>query len=318
MTRTRRPAVGSRLGDYLGHYFGLHRQNLLGALQRLARQPVATLLTVLVIAIALALPAGLRVLVNNVAALSSTWQSAADFTVYLQLGVAEEAAKRLAASVEERDDVDSVQFISSTQALADFRTMSGFGDALDALDANPLPHTLVVRPVSGAAGNVEAVAEHLRHAPEVLLVQLDTEWVARLRAILDLSARIVDLVTGLLGLAVLLVIGNTIRLEINNRSTEIEVMKLVGASDGFIRRPFLYLGFCYGLGGALIAAVLIGTALALLRAPALALAELYGSSFRLAGLTARQAMLLLGGGAVLGWAGAGLATARHLKAIEPR
>jgi cell division transport system permease protein len=302
----------------LSRYFALHLKNLIEALARLRIQPFATILTVLVIAIALALPAGLRVLVNNVGALSGTWEGAADFTVYLEAGVSAARAEALASEVAMRDDVAKIELIGSDQALADFRASSGFGEALDALEHNPLPHAIVVRPASGAAGDVEKLAEALRAVPDVALVQLDTEWVARLRAMLDLTSRVVDIVTALLGLAVVLVIGNTIRLEINNRSVEIEVMKLVGGSDAFIRRPFLYLGFCYGLGGALVAALLIGITLALLRTPAQALAELYGSNFRVEGLTLEQAALLVGGGALLGWAGAGLATARHLRAIEPR
>jgi cell division transport system permease protein len=302
----------------VSRYFALHAQNLVATLGRLARQPFATTLTVLVIAIALALPAALRVVVDNVGALSSSWQSAADFSVYLGDGVSEERAVELAREIGERADVGGVTLISSAEALEDFRVSSGFGAALDALEHNPLPQTVVVRPASGARGDIETLAAALRAMPDVALVQLDTEWVARLRAMLELSSRVVDIVTLLLGLGVVLVIGNTIRLEINNRSVEIEVMKLVGGSDGFIRRPFLYLGFWYGLGGALIAALMIAGALALLRSPASALAELYGSDFRLAGLGLGQAGLLLGGGALLGWAGAGLATARHLRAIEPR
>ena len=136
-------------------------------------------------------------------------------------------------------------------------------------------------------------------------------------AVLLLVARIVDLATVLLALAVVLVIGNTIRLEINNRRTEIEVVKLVGGSDAFIRRPFLYMGLCYGLSGGLLAMVTIVLSLLTLSGPTRALAGLYGSSFELRGLTPEQALLLLGAGAVLGWAGAGVATARHLRAIEP-
>ena len=132
-----------------------------------------------------------------------------------------------------------------------------------------------------------------------------------------LVARIVDLATVLLALAVVLVIGNTIRLEINNRHTEIEVVKLVGGSDAFIRRPFLYMGLCYGLSGGLLAMLTIVLSLLTLAGPTRALAGLYGSSFELQGLTADQALLLLGAGGVLGWAGAAVATARHLRAIEP-
>jgi len=302
----------------LRRYLGLHARNFGGALGRLAGQPFATAMTVLVIAIAIALPAGLRVLVNNVGALSGGWQGAADFSVYLEAGVSADRAREIADGVAERDDVETVELITSDAALAAFRARSGFGETLDALEHNPLPHTLVVRPASGAASDVEAIAAALEAVPDVEIVQLDTEWVERLRAILALVARVVDVVTVLLGAGVVLVIGNTIRLEINNRSTEIEVTKLVGGTDAFIRRPFLYLGFCYGLAGAAVAALLIAATLALLRSPALTLAELYGSNFRPAGLSLDEAGVLLAGGALLGWAGAALATARHLRAIEPR
>jgi cell division transport system permease protein len=299
-------------------YLALHRDNFGDALRRLARQPFATVLTVLVIAIALALPAGLRVLVGNLGALSGGWQSAADFTVYFKLDVPTDRARVLAREIAARADVAGVQFIDRASALEEFRGHSGFGAALDALEGNPRPDTLVVRPASGAAGDVEGVAAALRKLPETDLVQLDTQWVARLRAMLALATRIVDLATVLLALAVAIVVGNTIRLEIQNRSTEIEVTKLVGATDGFIRRPFLYLGLCYGLAGAVLAYLLILATLAILGAPVRHLAALYDSRFTLAGLSLRESALLLAGGAFLGWAGAGLATARHLRAVEPR
>jgi cell division transport system permease protein len=302
----------------LRRYLGLHAQNLGGAVRRLASQPFASLLTVLVIAIALALPAGLRVLVRNAGALSSSWQGAADFTVYLKLGVTEEAAARAAKAIEARADVADVTLIDRDAALEEFRQRSGFGEALEALDSNPLPHTLVVRPASGVAGDLEPMAAAIAALPETDVVQLDTAWVARLRAILVLAGRVVDLATVLLALAVAIVIGNTIRLEINNRSVEIEVTKLVGGTDAFIRRPFLYLGLCYGLAGAVLAATLVASALLLLAPPVRALAALYGSGFTLAGLSLRDNGLLLLGGAVLGWLGAALATARHLRAIEPK
>jgi cell division transport system permease protein len=301
----------------LKRYFRLHASNLGGAIGRLLRQPVGSLLTVLVIAIAIALPAGLKVFVKNVDVLSDSWEGAADFTVYLNTDVAEKAARELAARIGERADVAEVEFISRDAALDEFRMRSGFGEALDALDENPLPHALVVRPRGGATADIAPLSQALEALPETYLVQLDTEWVARLRGILLLLGRVVDLVTVLLGLAVVLVIGNTIRLEINNRSTEIEVMKLVGGTDGFIRRPFLYLGVVYGLAGAVFAAALLLLALLLLRAPVAALATLYASSYSLAGLTLGETLALLGGGAALGWAGAWLAAARHLRAIEP-
>jgi cell division transport system permease protein len=299
-------------------YFDLHVQNFVGALERLARQPFATSLTLLVIAIAMALPAGLRVLVGNAGSLSGEWQSAADFTVYFKTDVPTDRARNVAREVERRDDVASIEFIDRGAALAEFRARSGFGDALDALEGNPLPDTLIVRPASGVEGNVEAVAAAIGALPETDLVQLDTQWVERLRALLALAGRVVDLATALLALAVAVVVGNTIRLEINSRAAEIEVTKLVGGTDAFIRRPFLYLGVCYGLGGALLAEGLIVVTLWLVGAPVRRVAALYGSDFALSGLSLRDSFALLAGGALLGWAGAGLATARHLRAIEPK
>jgi cell division transport system permease protein len=270
----------------LKRYFQLHVQNFVGALGRLVRQPFAAALTGLVIAIALALPAGLRVLVNNADVLSESWESVADFTVYLDFSVSEDRALELAAAIEARSDVVRVEFITRDDALEEFRQASGFGSALDALDENPLPHALVVRPAGDELTNVEALAQWLEEQPETQRVQLDTQWVQRLRGILALSQRFV-------------------------------VMKLVGGSDGFIRRPFLYLGFWYGLLGAIGAGMLIAMTLLLLEDPVATLAQLYGSQFRLAGLNLREFGTLLGAGALLGFLGAALAPARHLRSIEP-
>lgn len=299
------------------HYFSLHTQNFLGAFGRLLHQPVGSAMTIIVIAIALALPAGLRVLLNNFETLSGSWAGAIDFSVYLAMDVEESRARELAVQLESRDDVMQVVFVPRESALEEFQSYSGFGAALDALEENPLPHALVVRPAGDSREQIEALAAELMALEETDLVQIDTAWVERMRAILLLVARTVDLATVLLALAVVLVIGNTIRLEINNRRTEIEVVKLVGGSDAFIRRPFLYMGLCYGLSGGLLAMLTIVLSLLTLAGPTRALAGTYGSSFELQGLTLEQALLLLAAGAVLGWAGAGVATARHLRAIEP-
>ena len=301
----------------LKHYFALHAQNLLGALGRVTRQPIGSLMTIVVIAIALALPAGLRVLLNNAQIISGSWDGAIDFTVYLNPDVEAAQAEELARDVQAREDVTQAVFISRSAALAEFRAYSGFGEAVDLLDENPLPHSLVVRPASGDKADVEALAGALALMPEADFVQLDTAWVERLSAMLALARRVVDMATILLGLAVVLVIGNTIRLEINNHREEIQVVKLVGGSDGFIRRPFLYLGLIYGLAGGVLAALTVTVSLSLVASPTRELAQLYGSSFSLAGLAWPQALLLLGSGALLGWAGAGVAAARHLRAIEP-
>jgi cell division transport system permease protein len=308
----------TRVMRAIAHYFELHLQNGLGSLGRLARQPFATALTLLVIAIALALPAGLRVMIENAGTLSSSFERAADFTVYLKTDVSPDRAKAFAAKLQARPDIGAVDLIDRDAALAEFRRQSGFGDALDALEGNPLPDTLVVRPKTGLEADVAAIARDIERLPETDVVQVDTQWVERLRAALRLAERFVDLATGLLALAVAVVIGNTIRLEINNRSVEIEVTKLVGGTDAFIRRPFLYLGAWYGLGGAVIAELVLLAAKLAMEAPVRKLSTLYGSSFELRTLDLREHLVLVAGGAVLGWLGALLATARHLRAIEPK
>ncbi len=302
--------------DAIARYLTLHADNLVGAVGRVAERPLGSLMTILVIAIALVVPAGLRVMVDNARALSGTWEGVADFTVYLEMAVDEETAEMLAQRVAQRPDVDQAELVTRSDALEDFRAYSGFGEALDLLDDNPLPHALVVRP-AGTGANLETLVADLDSLEETALVQLDTAWLERLRAILELARRVVDVTTVLLSLAVIAIIGNTIRLEIGNRREEIEIVKLVGASDGYIRRPFLYLGLCYGVGAGVLAALIVVLGLGLVAAPARALMGLYGSNYRLAGLGVGDTALLLGIGAFLGWAGAGIAVARHLRDVEP-
>ena len=310
---------GSRSQGPLRRWWSQHLGQLSDAIDRMLNQPGSTLLTVAVIAVALALPASLRVVVNNGRLLAASWEDAQDFTVYLDMDVDLERARALAAQVEARPDVQQTILVARDQALRDFKSYSGFGDVLDALEDNPLPHALVVRPaaelISGEA--IAALADELAKLPESELVQLDTAWVERFRAMVAIARRAVDLATALLALAVVIIVGNTIRLEINNRRREIEVTKLVGGSDGFIRRPFLYLGLCYGLGGSLMAWLVIALSLQVLKGPAARLAGLYGSSFSLSGLPALESIALVLAGGVLGWLGAGFAAARHIRAIEP-
>ena len=188
---------------------------------------------------------------------------------------------------------------------------------METLQVNPLPHALIISPTGGSTSDVSELAMALEGMEETALVQLDTAWVKRLRSILELALRVVDIVTVLLGFGVIIVIGNTIRLEINNRQDEIEVIKLVGGSNGYVRRPFLYSGFWYGFGGGIVAILTIWGVLGLVNSPARALAELYDSSYRLIGLNFMETLMLLGTGGLLGWAGAAIATARHLRDADP-
>lgn len=298
-----------------------HLQTLVASLGRLARAPFGTALTVGVIGIALALPACLELVVVNARSLSGGWANALDLTVYLKPHLAEREAAQLAERIGARGDVASARLVTAAEGLAEFRRWSGLGAALDALTDNPLPASVVVRPRvvdgSGDSTMVGVLADALRTLPGVDQVQLDTDWVRRFTAILDALKRAVGVVALLLGLAVLLIVGNTIRLDIDARRAEIEVIKLVGGSDGFVRRPFLYGGFWYGLGGGLVAWLLVESFVLTLAGPIGRVAAAYGSRFTITGPDLETSAALLVGGALLGWIGAFVSATRHLRAIEP-
>jgi cell division transport system permease protein len=297
-----------------------HLQSSLFAAGRLARSPLATAFTVLVIAIALTLPTALGLTIVSVRAATGDFANAVDVSVYFKQDVSLDKARQLAASLRQRSGVASVTLVSSEEALKSFRERSGFGEALDALGQNPLPHALDVRPSRDAtdATQMESLRKYISAWPEVELVQLDNDWVRRLNAILDLLRGVVTGASLLLGVGVLAIIGNTVRLEIFNRRAEIEVTKLVGGSNAFVRRPFLYTGLYYGLAGGLIATLLVLLGLSLLNGPVTRLAESYGSAFRLLTPNLQQIAGLLAVGGLLGLLGAWLAAARHLARIEPR
>lgn len=296
-----------------------HAQVMLSSLGRLSRAPLATFMTAAVIGIAIALPGGLHTLISNVRTLSGAWDGSASLSLFLQPKVDEAGAEDLARRLGAWPEVGTTRVIGRQEALAEFRQQSGFGEALDLLGENPLPVVLLLQP-SLAASSPEAaaaLADRLGQLPEVELAQLDLQWVRRLHAMTRAAERGIWVLAGLLSMAVLLIIGNTIRLEINNRRPEIEITKLVGATNAFIRRPFLYDGLWYGLLGGIIAWVLITLSLVLLQGPVAELAGLYDSAFDLAGLSFLNSLGVLLGSGLLGLVGAWLAVGRHLAAIEP-
>jgi cell division transport system permease protein len=300
-------------------WLGRHAQTLVGSLGRMAQYPLATGMTMSVIAVALALPLFLNVLLQNTRVATADWNQAFDLSVYLNKRTGSERVQALAKQLHARADVAAVRVVTAEQAFAEFRDASGFGKALDALSDNPLPNTLVITPTVAAStpAGTEALKSALAATPDVDSVQLDTEWVQRLNGLLEVLRRVVWLTGGLLCLGVVLIVGNTIRLDILNRRAEIEVLKLVGASDGFARRPFLYSGLWYGLGGGLGAVIVVAVAVAVLAAPVQRLAGLYGSAFHLQGLRAGSSLGVLGLGLALGWLGSWLAATRHIRAVEP-
>ena len=297
----------------------LHVRNCIDSLREFRAQPIATILTVAVIGIALALPASLNLLVQNGRNIAGSWESARDFSIYLAPGESVEQAEIIATELDDLDYIDSVQVIDADNAMQDFRDASGLGEVLDTLEDNPLPHTLVVRPTETAGvETLIALRDELLARPPIDLVKIDTEWVARLNAILDLLRRVVLMGSILLIIAVIIIVGNTIRLDIQSRRDEIEVVKLLGASDGFVRRPFLYIGLWYGLIGGGVALLLLLIGGWLLQAPLENLLGLYGARFDLLGMNAATVGLVIGGGVLAGWGGAWTAVTRHLAAIQPK
>jgi cell division transport system permease protein len=312
---SRQPGLFGRVRIYLLR----HLQVFFYTLGQLTRRPASMLMTAAVIGIALALPAGLHVVLKSAQQLSGGWDEASQISLFLQRGTRDEEARRLVRQLEQRPQIRQVSYISPEEALAEFQRLSGFGEALDALQNNPLPGVLVVLPAveQTTPAATEALLAELRQDPRVDMARLDVQWVKRLYAIMDILRQGVYVLASLLALAVLLVVGNTIRLAIQNRRDEIVIIKLIGGTDAFIRRPFLYTGFWYGLFGGLIAWLLVSLSLWVLNEPVEKLAGLYQNNFSLTGLNVQTTGILLLSGVLLGLVGSWIAVGRHLRDIEP-
>jgi len=301
------------------NYLLRHAQVFFYSLGQLTRTPVATFLTVAVIGITLALPASLYVAIENVQRLASGWEDNGQISLFLKQDVPGAAIEKLADKIRRLPAVSWVDYVSREAALTEFKRLSGFGEALNALDRNPLPAVLVVHPAATHAhpDKLQALLKDLRRFNEVDIAQIDLDWVRRLHAMLELARQGVLILAAGLAIAVLLIIGNTIRLAVLNRRDEIEITKLIGGTNAFIRRPFLYTGTLQGLLGALLAWLLVGLGLLLLADPIDNLAGLYGSRFEAENLGILATLALIGSGGLLGWLGSRLAVGRHLRAIEP-
>ncbi len=311
-----RPGPRSKLNVYFSHHLWVAVSTLGG----LWRTPLSTFLTSSVIAIALALPAGLYVLLQNVQQLSSTWENSSQISVFLKQDQSERQAQNLRDQLQRWPEIKEIHYISAEQALAEFRQSSGFGDALDILDQNPLPAVLVIQPAMDLTNTtqLETLRAKLNGLPQVDQTLLDMQWVLRLGAIIDTGKRAVFILGALLFVAILLVIGNTIRLTIFNKRQEIIVTKLIGATNQFIRRPFLYTGFWYGLFGAVLAWLLVVLLMGLLKGPIDDLALLYDSQFTMNTMGGVTSLSLFTVGMLLGLLGSWVAVSRHIKAIEPK
>jgi len=300
-------------------WFLRHLQVALSSLGRLTRSPIGTLMTATVLGIAVSLPAGMWVMLDNVKQISGNWDGGASLSMFLKADINETQVDELIGKLKLMPEIQNIEYVTKDDALVEFQQFSGLGQALEILQENPLPAVLIITPTlqHSTPAQADLLLKKLNQEPLADLTQLDMEWVERFHAITEIAIRAVIVLASVLSLAVLLIIGNTIRLEIQNRHDEIEITKLVGATNSFIRRPFLYTGFWYGLLGGVIAWFLVTISLWLLSGPIEKLTGLYQSQFRLDVLDLPTTMVLLLGSAFLGLAGARIAVGRHLRAIEP-
>lgn len=297
----------------IGIWLDQHLYSFVSSLGRAARRPWATLLTIGVMAIALALPLGLWLALQNVGHFAGDVQQSREIDLFLKPDTPVARAQALALELRGRDDVAGVELRTPEQGMAEFRERSGLGASLDTLEGNPLPSLLIVVPEGDAARLVAA----LEALPETDLLQHDAAWRDRLAGWMGFGRRLAWVLAALFGLGALLVVGNTVRLDIQSRREEIGVLQLLGASDGFIRRPFIYLGAWYGLAAGALALGLLSLAAWALHDPLATLARSYGSAFALAGLDAVGALVVVVGATAIGWLGAWLVTGHFLRQTRP-
>lgn len=284
------------------------------ALSALGRQPISTAMTVLALAIVIALPVGLFTVLTNMENLLGNWRNQAQISLFLHKDASPQAIQQLQKALAQSKGVVGVRYVSAAAALAEFQKHSGMVAAIQTLGENPLPASFVVQldPLRYPPSALQQLIGHWAQDPAVATAQSDLHWVARLQAILALGRRAAIILAVLLALGAVLVMGNTIRLHIAQRRDEIDVASLVGATRSFIRRPFLYQGLLQGAVAGLVAWGIVVAAFSWLQVPVDRLAALYGTQFDLVALTPEQGAVLVIASALLGWLGSLLAVGRHL------
>jgi cell division transport system permease protein len=298
-----------------------HSYSFFSSLGALFQHRIGTLMTVLVLSIAILLPLGLYVMLSNFDRLELNQDQWGAITVFIEPDASEEAIRALAEETREQAGVAGVEAVSPEQGMAEFRESSGFGAAIELLEENPLPWVLLVNPaVLGEAGalleaRIGALMQWLQAHPLVDSVQYDHKWLQRLSRLLELGRAAVTVLSLLFGLAVIVVVANTIRLDVAARAEEIEILALVGAGNSFIRQPFLYSGLWYGLLGGLLALGLLQLCLFYLAGPLGRLLDAYGQEISLRGFDAPQLVLLLLGSGLLGLLGAWISVQRYLRML---
>lgn len=298
------------------NWLAQHRLALGLILGRFARAPLSGLLAMMVIGVVLSLPLGLYTLVENVRVLAGNVRLEPQLTLFLSPGASADSAKQIESKLKGLAAIGQFRFIPRDQALQELLQGAGLADVAAGLDKNPLPDAFVIEPQNLNPAALESLRNDLLKWPKVDSVLLDTVWAKRLDAMLRLGRDFALLLAALLGFALVVVTSNTIRLQILSQRDEIEISKLIGATDAFIRRPFLYHGALQGLSGGLAAWLIVVLGLQLLNAGVADLAQLYAAQFLLQSLGAREFLGLLLFSSTLGWLGAFLAVGRHLRQIE--
>ena len=288
------------------------------AFRRVFTPPVSGFLNLLVIGIALSLPAGMYVLLQNAQGLVAQLSGSPQISLFLTIEATRDDVAQLRKQLKQHEGISGIEFISRVDALNKLRASTGLDDVIAGLESNPLPDAYVITPKSSNAKSLDELRSSLQGLPFVALAQLDSAWAYKLEAILDFARIAVLVLASLLSLGLIAITFNTIRLQILTQRDEIQVAKLIGATDAFIRRPFLYFGAMQGLLGGIAACLIIALSLLLLKQPLATLSQLYASDFTLQPLSLSDSLSLLLFSLYLGWLGAWLSVARHLSQIEPR
>ncbi len=300
-------------------FFADHIRQGLHSLGELYRTPFASLMTIGVLGFSLTLPSTLYIMVANTEKITEQWQQASEISLFLRGSVTESQAQQLLKRLRTWNEINAVSYVSSEQALDEFQRLSGLGEALDYLDENPLPAVVLVTPTSKHASPTAAgiLLDKLKKEREVDIGKLDIEWLERLYGLLKIAKELVYILALLLFFAVVLIIGNTIRLNIYNKRDEILVMKLVGATDAFIQRPFLYTGFWFGLLGGVMAWVTVTLILIWIGWSLDEFMAQYQIKLDITGLNMQALLIMLAVSISLGLAGSFLSVRKHVNDIEP-
>jgi len=320
MKQTHRKHTGQRLIELFKAYLLNHAHGLFSSLGRLSRTPFTSVMTILVLAVAISLAGCFYIIVANIQQLTGNLQASNQMSLFLKEHVTESAAQKLSEQLKQNANIESIKFINKSQAMNEFKANSGFGEALNALESNPLPHVIQVLP-KHVLDNREALDQlmaEFKQIPQVELVQVDMQWVERLQAIMLIASRGVMVVSVLLGFAVTFITGNTIRLELQNRQDEVYISKLVGATHAFIQRPFLYTGFWLGFIAGFSAWLIVTVMLLILETPVEKLSALYSGSFELLFLSFGEFILLLMITSILAVLGSWVVLHYQLRQIKPQ